>query len=111
MKNYVRTISQEENWSGLERLIAWTIETGVQIQQIPAPTFDEMRRAEYVAQQFSHLGLDNVDIDEQKNAYGLLKGLNRAVPALMVVAHTDTVFAAETDLSIRREGGTIHDRD
>lgn len=108
MKDFVRTISQQENWAGLERLLAWTVETGIQIQQIPAPTFAEEQRAAYVAQQFSRLGLDNIDIDEQKNVYGLLKGLNRSVPAVMVMAHTDTVFSEETDLSIRRENGTIY---
>lgn len=108
MKNYVRTISQEENWAGLSRLVAWIIETGVQIQQIPAPTFAEERRAAYVAQHFSSLGLENVEIDEQKNAYGLLKGINRSIPAVMVMAHTDTVFSEDTDLSIRREDGMIH---
>ncbi len=40
------------------------------IQQIPAPTFDEGRRAAFVRDQFLSEGLQRVEIDELGNVYG-----------------------------------------
>lgn len=96
------------NWRSLNQLAQWIVEESIRIQQIPAPTFHEEERAEYVKQQFEALGLLETEIDEEKNVYGLLKGGNRAVPALMVTAHTDTVFAAETDLTIQRREDWVY---
>ncbi|MEO1287475.1 MAG: M20/M25/M40 family metallo-hydrolase, partial [Chloroflexota bacterium] len=59
-------------------------------------------------ERFTQLGLTDIRIDEQKNVYGLLKGLNRSVPALLAMAHTDTVFSADTDLTIRYEDDLIY---
>ncbi|MEO1664319.1 MAG: M20/M25/M40 family metallo-hydrolase [Chloroflexota bacterium] len=84
------------------------IEESIRIQQIPAPTFLEENRAHYVAQQFNELGLLEIATDELHNVCGLLPGDNRAVPGIMVMAHTDTVFPQETDLTIQRHNGTIH---
>jgi tripeptide aminopeptidase len=108
MKQLVKNTFRQLHWQQLPNLAKWVIEEGIRIQQIPAPTFFEDERAAYVARQFSALGLTNVNIDNQKNVYGLLKGTNRAVPALMMMAHTDTVFPAETDLTIRREPAIIY---
>jgi len=84
-----------------------TITRAIDIQQIPAPTFAENVRATYVADQFRALGLVDVSIDEVFNVYGLLKG-NGDGRAMMVSAHTDTVFPIETDLKIRHEGNLIY---
>lgn len=90
-----------------KELARWTVEQGIAIQQIAAPTFAECARAAYVAEQFTALGLNNVELDEMCNVYGRLPGKAATQPGLMVSAHTDTVFAADTDLSIRREGDLI----
>ena len=108
MKHFVKRIFRHTNWQALNSLADWVVEEGVRIQQIPAPTFAEDDRVSYVAEQFKRYGLHNVETDDAKNVYGLLKGTNRAIPALMVMAHTDTVFPAETDLTIRREGDVIY---
>ena len=88
-------------------LAQWTVEQAVAIQQIPAPTFEEKARAEYVAAQFRALGLSDVAVDDLFNVYGRLAGNASDRTGLMVAAHTDTVFAADTDLSVRREGDII----
>ena len=108
MKDLVSTIFQHTNWTPLKSLAQWVVDEGIRIQQIPAPTFAEDARAEYVSKQFKNFGLLNVSIDDTKNVYGLLKGTNNSVPAIMILAHTDTVFSAETDLKIERKGDRIY---
>ncbi len=82
------------------------IEEAITIQQIPGPTFDEARRARYVQSRFQ--GLEAVEVDELNNVYGLLPGLNRQLPAILVSAHTDTVFDVSAPLTIQREEGRIY---
>ncbi|MBW4438292.1 MAG: M20/M25/M40 family metallo-hydrolase [Pleurocapsa minor GSE-CHR-MK-17-07R] len=106
--NTLADIDHRMNWEFLPVLADWTIAQSISLQQIPAPTFHESARAKFVAAQFRELGLKQVSIDDVYNVYGILPGSNPALPALMVTAHTDTVFPAETDLDIRREGDLIY---
>jgi acetylornithine deacetylase/succinyl-diaminopimelate desuccinylase-like protein len=46
--------------------------------------------------------------DELHNVSGLLPGAHRDAPALLVSAHTDTVFSEGTDLGTRSEGATLY---
>ncbi len=92
----------------IDKLAAWAVETAIAIQQIPAPTFAEQRRAEYVRTLFQSFALEAVEIDEFFNVYGLLRGSHSGAPALMVAAHTDTVFPEATDLTIKRSGDLIY---
>jgi len=73
----------------------------IQVQQIPAPTGAEGERAAWVAGVFEALDLQNVAQDELFNVYARVPGRDSSLPALMVSAHTDTVFPAETDLTVR----------
>ncbi|GAB4455701.1 MAG: M20/M25/M40 family metallo-hydrolase [Anaerolineales bacterium] len=86
------------------------IELAIQIQQIPAPTFHEGKRAEFVRGLFEQEGLQNVEMDEMGNVYGLLKveGRTSDIKPLVVSAHLDTVFPFEMDTAIRREAGRIY---
>lgn len=108
MKQIVKTIFRHTNWDNLKPLAEWVVEEGIRVQQIPAPTFAEDERAAFVLDRFETFGLTSVSIDDAKNVYGLLKGANRSVPSIMVLAHTDTVFSAETDLTIERDGDIIY---
>ncbi len=83
------------------------IEQAIAIQQIPSPTFFEKQRAEYVRQRFESLGLDTTEIDDIHNVYGRLAGRDSSLPAVLVSAHTDTVFDADTRLATRHENGRI----
>jgi len=94
------------------------IERAVEIQQIPAPTFDESKRAEFVRKLFVEEGLKDVLVDEVGNVYGLLskvegaalslsKGQRSKVKPLIVSAHLDTVFPKGTNLDVKREGEKI----
>ena len=95
------------------------IDLAVQIQQIPAPTFHESKRAAFVRGLFEQEGLKNVGMDEVGNVYGLLSNVasikksamsseKSNVKPLVVSAHLDTVFPFEMDLSVRRKNGLLH---
>ena len=81
----------------------------IQVQQIEAPTDAEAARAAWIAgcwqekELASHL--TDVEVDEMTNVYARIPG-RVAGPALMVSAHTDTVFPAGTDLTIRKDETT-----
>src|SRR3954468_9046120 len=91
-----------------DKLAAWAVEEAIAIQQIPAPTFAEKRRAEYVLAAFQSFDLEQVEIDDFCNVYGLLRGSKSDAPAIMIAAHTDTVFPEATDLTFRRAGDLIY---
>ncbi len=74
----------------------------IAVQQIAAPTSSEGERAAWVEEKFRGLGLADVVQDGFNNVYARLPGRSTG-PALMISAHTDTVFPAETDLTIRRD--------
>lgn len=80
----------------------------IAIQQIPAPTFDEERRAIYIEKQFQACGLVDVGRDPLNNVYGRSAGHSPNRPPLVISAHLDTVFPIETDLSVRREGTLLY---
>lgn len=78
------------------------LELAIAIQQIPAPTFEEATRALWVENRLRALGLVDVRQDEVHNVYARIAGKG-AAPALVITAHTDTVFPASTDLTVTRD--------
>ncbi len=91
-----------------DKIVEEVVNRAIEIQQIPAPTFDEKLRAAFVAESFRAEGLSDVQIDEDGNVYARLPGMDSDKPPLVVSAHTDTVFPAETDLTVTREEGKVH---
>ncbi|HTP02895.1 MAG TPA: M20/M25/M40 family metallo-hydrolase [Anaerolineales bacterium] len=82
------------------------LDLAIQIQQIAAPTFAEQARAEFVRGLFIRQGLLDVTMDTVSNVYGRLPGRGTARP-LIVSAHLDTVFPANTRLAVSRETDRI----
>jgi len=74
----------------------------IAVQQIPAPSLDESRRADWIEQRFRRLGLADVRQDAARNVYGRIPG-QVSETALLVTAHSDTVFGLETDLTVTRD--------
>lgn len=72
------------------------------IQQIPAPTFAEKARGNYVKGLFRAEKLDGISEDEAGNIFGYDRGEGKAAP-LIICAHLDTVFPMETDLRLARD--------
>ena len=83
-----------------------TLDLAIQIQQIPAPSFDEQKRAAFLHALFTEENLAGVETDVLGNVYACLPGEGRARP-IVITAHSDTVFPRETDLSVTRESGKI----
>lgn len=83
------------------------IDRAIQIQQIPAPTFEEAARAEFIRQMFASEALTDIQIDSAGNVFARLPGSGQDSP-LIVSAHMDTVFPADTNLAIRRDGGKVY---
>lgn len=107
---HVSSCAQSAHFHSLAQAIdaQQVIQTAVAIQQIPAPTFEEQRRAEHVRGRFIAAGLRDVGVDALHNAVGRWPGADPARPALLVSAHTDTVFPATTDLTVREESGRLY---
>ena len=78
----------------------------IRICSIPASPFGEQERARYLSEKFSKLGLTEVEIDEEGNCLGLLKGASRS-PLFVVSAHLDTVFAPDTDFTVVRKADKL----
>lgn len=76
------------------------------LARIPAPPFGENARAEWVADQFHALGINEVSKDKVGNVCGFRKGLKQSV--LSISAHLDTVFPANTPLNIRQQGAKLY---
>jgi len=92
-------------------LVNRVLELAIQIQQIPAPTFSEMKRAEFVRGLYVEEGLRDISIDETGNVYGRLAmdhGRSKDAKPLIVSAHLDTVFPLDTDLHVTRGTELIH---
>jgi len=84
------------------------IQDAIAIQQIPAPTFDEGQRAAAILERFRQAGLHDVAQDDLFNVFGRLPGSDPTCPALLLSAHTDTVFPSGTDLSTRQDGERVY---
>lgn len=74
----------------------------IEISEIPAPTFQEQKRAAFMAGEFHRLGLKDIETDPRGNVLGWRYG---ATPrTLVVAAHLDTVHPIETDVKVKRQG-------
>lgn len=83
------------------------VDAAIAVQQIAAPTFAEAARADYVEAQMRRIGLHDVARDALHNVYGRLPGRTEHDP-VVVSAHGDTVFPAETNLAVRRDGPHVY---
>jgi acetylornithine deacetylase/succinyl-diaminopimelate desuccinylase-like protein len=79
-----------------------TVERQCRLAGIPAPTFAETQRGDFVAAEMRHIGLADVRSDDIGNVIGRY-GEGDA-PGVMLVSHLDTVFPAGTDLTLTAHG-------
>lgn len=73
---------------------------------IPAPSYFEDERANYILKYLHSCGVDNAYIDEAKNVICTMGEESDKIIAFM--AHTDTVFPMETPLNYIDDGEKIH---
>ena len=82
------------------------IEEQIRICEIPAPPFHEEVRAKELERLFKQMGLQDVRIDKAGNVIGVRPGAS-AHPNLLFQAHLDTVFPAETNVKVTRDGDVL----
>jgi acetylornithine deacetylase/succinyl-diaminopimelate desuccinylase-like protein len=90
------------NWFTREK--QWINERHVQLCRIPAPTFFEQKRAEWMAEQFRMLGCD-AHLDRAGNVICLFNSSYQG-PLIAVTAHLDTVLAPRnpTEIGVTPDG-------
>jgi tripeptide aminopeptidase len=82
------------------------IEEEIRICEIPAPPFHEEARGKELERLFNQLGFQDVRMDKAGNVIGVRPGA-AVHPNLLFQAHLDTVFPAETNVKVTREGDVL----
>jgi len=88
------------DWFRRER--AWINEQHLKLCRVPAPTFLEQKRAEYMAERFQDLGWES-HVDRSGNVVAALPG-RRDSATVAVTAHLDTVLAPRSPEEIKFSG-------
>ncbi len=84
-----------------------TIAEQITITEIPAPPFKEEVRAKDVMKRLMDLGVEDVQMDEEGNVFGIRKGVGNG-PKVFISAHLDTVFPEGTDTTVHEKNGILH---
>ena len=102
-----RSVHRAFGWLHLHelRLRQWQME----MIAIPAPPFQEGTRAQWFLERFQELGLVEVHIDSVGNVLGMLRARDggNAENMVLLSAHLDTVFPADTDCRPTEQGALI----
>src|SRR6185312_9396377 len=93
--------------NSIQGLVPPLLDLACEIQQIPAPTFEEGERAAFVRGRLLAEGLPEVEIDDLGNVYARRPGADPSAAPLLVTAHLDTVFPASTALTLERSADRI----
>lgn len=88
-------------------LLQRVLDLAIAIQRIPAPTFEESKRAVFVEQQFQREQIREIMQDELGNLYVHIRG-EKVTPPLVISAHLDTVFPVEHHQPAFRQGDCIY---
>jgi len=104
------TLISPDVQAGLRRVDQHTtevIEETVNICEVPAPPFQESRRAAFVADRMQALGLGPLRRDSEGDVICELPGA-AGRPVVVLMAHLDTVFGPEVSIAVRRDGHKLH---
>ena len=88
------------DWFG--KNLTWINDEQARLTEIPAPSFQEEKRAAAVKELLADEGL-KVRSDKIGNVIGEMTGTNEK-EIVLVTAHLDTVFPVETEIQVKREG-------
>ena len=75
---------------------------------VPAPPWAEAARGQWLAERFTELSLTDVHRDELGNVFAVRPGIDPAAPFIALSAHIDTVFPADTVISVRRDADKLY---
>ncbi|HYI24099.1 MAG TPA: M20/M25/M40 family metallo-hydrolase [Thermomicrobiales bacterium] len=88
------------------RFVEPIVDLTAAVAAVPAPTNDEAVRAAFVAETYERLGLVDVTVDALSNVVARIPGAARE-PALLLAAHTDTVFPRDVPIEVVRTGDRL----
>jgi tripeptide aminopeptidase len=91
----------------IQDLEATSLKELIELTEIPAPPFQEQKRAEHFKKMLEAAGIDSIWIDEVGNVLALRKG-NGNGKTVLIDAHLDTVFPIETDVKVKMKGDTLY---
>ena len=80
----------------------------LEVTAIAAPPWGEMARGNWLKERFQQLGLTEIQQDELGNVFGIRPGTEPLAPYFALSAHLDTVFPADTAISVTREAGKLY---
>jgi tripeptide aminopeptidase len=98
-----KRVAKAMTW--LDKNTDWITEQQIAITEIPAPEFAEKERGAYVAKLLAANGLA-VQTDSVGNVIGEREGATEK-DVVLVVAHLDTVFPADTPVHVKRMQGRL----
>ena len=81
--------------------------TLIELTEVPAPPFGEAGRAQKFAALLQETGLSDVTVDAVGNVVARRPGTGSG-ETIAIVAHLDTVFPLETDVTVRRRGERLY---
>ena len=87
-------------------LVPKLVNLAIEIQQIPAPTFAEQQRGDFIYNQFLNEELSEVSRDRMGNIYAKIPGVGLKSP-IVVSAHIDTVFPESENLAVTQNGNKV----
>jgi len=85
--------------------LKWINDQQTALTEIPAPSFQEEKRSAAVKALLAAEGLP-VQTDKLGNVIAELRGANDK-ECILITAHLDTVFPADTDVKVQREGDRL----
>lgn len=71
----------------------------VMLNEIPAPTFKEEERRNFILDRFTDYELQNCSVDEKSNALAVIPG-KTGEGNILLCAHMDTIFPEKTDTTV-----------
>jgi len=89
----------------IDNSVAWVTDQQIRLTEIPAPEFDEARRGAALEELFAANGFQT-RVDKTGNVIGERAGAD-AKSVILIAAHLDTVFPANTDVRVKRTGGRL----
>jgi acetylornithine deacetylase/succinyl-diaminopimelate desuccinylase-like protein len=100
-----RRVHAAFQWMHLEekRVMQWQQE----MVGVPAPPFGERPRAEWLVERFREVGLADPHIDGAGNAVAVWRGTGENGRRVLLSAHIDTVFPAETPIAPVLQGSRL----
>ncbi len=96
-------------WAAAAELVPRVLDLSERLALVAAPTGAEQERARLVTELFELAGLQPC-VDELHDVVATLPGRDSGPdrPAVLLAAHTDTVFGPGTPLTVRRTETTVH---